>query len=69
MAVDWQQTISLGIVAVTVVLFALAKWRSDRGAWHCVPHCQRLTQNERPRGRIICHARRGEPPTITIKFE
>lgn len=67
---DWQQIVTLSIVAVTIALFVRARWRRRTAKLPCGTYC---TFASRSPGQgagqsIIYHARKGERPEIIVKM-
>ena len=67
-SMDWQQIVSLLIVAATAGAFLRARLRANRNklerATHC--GCSSRGQSASP-GSIVFHARKGERPQIIVK--
>ena len=65
---DWQQTVSLLIVAATVGVFLRARLRRRKFTFDRNTHCGCSTSGQSaPEGSIVFHARKGERRQIIVK--
>jgi hypothetical protein len=68
-AVDWQQTISLGIVAATAAILARAKLRRRKFSLARDTHCGCTAASQSASGSsIVYRARKGERPQVLVKM-
>jgi hypothetical protein len=66
---DWQQFVSLMIVAVTAGWLAAAIFRRRRFSFQRDTHCGCLTvAASTPQSSIIFRARKGERPEVLVKM-
>jgi hypothetical protein len=66
--VDWQQTISLLIVAATAGIFLRARFRRRKFRFDRDTHCGCASPGQSgPQGSIVFRARKGERPQIIVK--
>jgi len=65
---DWQQKVSLLIVAATVVVFLGARFGRRKFKFERDTHCGcALPGQSGPAGSIVFRARKGERPQIIVK--
>lgn len=69
-AMDWQQVIAIGIVALTVGLFVWTRWRRGKAGPGCGAGCgcEGSAGTTAPRGSVTYRARKGERPQIITRF-
>ncbi len=66
---DWQQFVSLGIVAATAVLLAWGRWRHSRSVFGRRAHCGCATAGSAAApGSIVFHARKGGRAGVIVKM-
>jgi hypothetical protein len=66
---DWQQLVSLAIVAATAFLLLRAKVRRPRFSFERQTHCGCGTAHDAaPRGSIVFRARKGQRPEVLVKM-
>lgn len=65
---DWQQLVSLAIVAATAFLLLRAKVRRPRFSFERQTHCGCGATHEAPRGSIVFRARKGQRPEVLVKM-
>jgi hypothetical protein len=66
---DWQQAVSLGIVAVTAAGFGVARWRRRKFDFTRDTHCGCVgARAGGVKGSIVYHARKGGRPRIIVKM-
>jgi hypothetical protein len=67
-SVDWQQTVSLLIVAVTAGFFLRSRFRRRKFKFERDTHCGCSSPGQSaPQSSIVFRARRGERPEIIVK--
>jgi hypothetical protein len=69
--VNWQQFVSLLIVAVTAALLLWTKFRRRKFSFERDTHCGCAAANVHspPRHSVIYRARKGERPEIVVKMK
>jgi hypothetical protein len=66
---DWQQTVSLVVVASAAVLLVGSKLRRRRFSFERDTHCGCVAvQESSPRSSIVFRARKGERPEVVVKM-
>ena len=66
---DWQQLVSLCIVAAAVVLLVARKFRRARFSFERETHCGCSAGGQSsPQGSIVFHARKGQRPEVLVKM-
>jgi len=65
---DWQQLVSLLIVATAAGLMAASRWRRRRFQFERDTHCGCASTGS-PRTSVVFHARKGERPEILVKMK
>jgi hypothetical protein len=66
---DWQQLVSLVVVASAAVLLARSKFRRRRFSFERDTHCGCLAVQElSPQSSIVFHARKGARPEVLVKM-
>jgi hypothetical protein len=66
---DWQQAISLGIVAATAAGFGIARWRRRKFSFQRATHCGCAGAGAGAvKSSIIYHARKGGRPRVIVKM-
>jgi hypothetical protein len=65
---DWQQSVSLMIVATAALLLLVAKLRRRKFGLerHC--GCAAISQSAPPQGSIIFRARKGQRPEVVVRM-
>jgi hypothetical protein len=67
---DWQQLVSLGIVAAAGILLARSKLRRRRFSFEEDTHCGCAgAGREASAGRIIFRARKGQRPEVIVRLK
>jgi len=67
---NWQQAVSLTIVAVVAGLFLWARLRRRRFSFERDTHCGCAAPGQPgTKGSIVFHARKGERPAVTVKMK
>lgn len=67
---DWQQTVSLVIVAGAAVMLAGGKLRRRKVSWDRDTHCGcSAATTSAMRGSIIYRARKGERPQVVVRMK
>jgi hypothetical protein len=67
---DWQQSVSLGIVAATAAILARHKLRRRKFSLARDTHCGCGSGSQpAPGSSIVYHARKGERPKILVKLK
>jgi len=68
--VNWQQLISLAIVAITVGLLVWSKFRRRKFSFERDTHCGcSASSHSRPQHSVVYRARKGERPEIIVKMK
>ena len=68
-SMDWQQLVSLGIVASAVVLLVRSRFGRRKFSFERDTHCGcAAVQESSPPGSIIFHARKGARPEIVVRM-
>jgi hypothetical protein len=66
---DWQQTVSLAVVASTAVLLVGSKFRRRKFSFERNTHCGCIAvQQSSPQSSIVFHARKGQRPEVLVKM-
>ena len=66
---DWQQTVSLVVVASTAVLLVGSKFRRRKFSFERNTHCGCIAvQQSSPQSSIVFHARKGQRPEVLVKM-
>ncbi len=66
---DWQQTVSLVIVASAAVLLAESKFRRRKFSFERDTHCGCVVlQESSPQSSIVFRARKGQRPEVRVKM-
>ncbi len=66
---DWQQLVSLVVVASAAVLLAWGKFRRRKFSFERDTHCGCAAVHEStPRSSIVFHARKGSRPEVWVKM-
>jgi hypothetical protein len=65
---DWQQLVSLIVVAVAAGLMVWGKVRRRKFSFSGQGHCGCGAAANAPQGSIIFHARRGERPRAIVRM-
>jgi hypothetical protein len=66
---DWQQTVSLAVVASTAVLLVGSKFRRRKFNFERNTHCGCVAvQQSSPQSSIVFHARKGQRPEVLVKM-
>jgi hypothetical protein len=66
---DWQQLVSLMVVASAVVLLARSRFHRRIFSFERDTHCGCLAaQESSPQSSIIFHARKGARPEVVVKM-
>ena len=66
---DWQQLLSLCIVATALVLLVGSKFRRKRFSFERDTHCGCSTTGQSgPQRTIVFHARKGQRPEVLVKM-
>jgi len=66
---DWQQTVSLAVVASTAVLLVGSKFRRRKFSFERNTHCGCVAvQQSSPQSSIVFHARKGQRPEVLVKM-
>ena len=65
---DWQQVLSLGIVAATALAFAVARWRRRKFIFQRDTHCGCQAGGMVERSSIVYAAKKGERPRVIVKM-
>jgi hypothetical protein len=67
---DWQQFVSLVIVAVAASAFAWRRFRPRKFSFARSTHCGcSAVRDASPQSSIVFHARKGERPQILMKMK
>jgi hypothetical protein len=67
--VDWQQIVSLAIVATAAAMLAAGKLRRPKFSFARVTHCGcSAVHQTSPGNSIIFRARKGERPQVVVKM-
>jgi hypothetical protein len=67
---DWQQLVSLSVVAITAAIFVWVRFRPHRFGFQRDTHCGCSSVGQSsPQSSIVFHARKGERPQIVIKMK
>ncbi len=67
---DWQQLVSLVVVASAGVLLARSKFRRRKFSFERDTHCGCLAvQESTPQSSIIFHARKGARPEVVVRMK
>jgi len=67
--VDWQQTISLVIVAVAAGALLWGRFRRRKFSFARDTHCGCSTAGQSAQGSIVFHARKGGKSQIVLKMK
>jgi hypothetical protein len=66
---DWQQLVSLVVVASAVVLLVRSRFHRRKFSFERDTHCGCLAaQESSPQSSIIFHARKGARPEVVVKM-
>jgi hypothetical protein len=66
---DWQQTVSLVVVASTAVLLVGSKFRRRKFSFERDTHCGCVAvQESSPHSSIVFRARKGQRPEVLVKM-
>jgi hypothetical protein len=65
---DWQQFVALSVVAVTAILFAVAKFRRRSFSFERDTHCGCAGVRPGAQQRIIFRARKGQRREVEVKM-
>ena len=66
---DWQQTVSLVIVASAAVLLVGSKFRRRKFSFERDTHCGCVAvPASSPQSSIVFHARKGQRPEVLVKM-
>jgi hypothetical protein len=66
---DWQQTVSLGVVASTAVLLVGSKFRRRKFSFERDTLCGCVAvQKSSPQSSIVFRARKGQRPEVLVKM-
>jgi hypothetical protein len=69
-SMDWQQVVSLAMVAVAAGLFLLARWHRRRFSFARDTHCGCAAHGQgEEKSSIVFHARKGERPAVVVKMK
>jgi hypothetical protein len=66
---DWQQLVSLAIVAITAVVLSRGKFRRRKFSFGHDTPCGCAASHEVPQHSIVFRARKGERPQIIVKMK
>jgi hypothetical protein len=64
---DWQQLISLAIVAAAAGLLSWSRFHRRQFSFHTHCGCSAAGSTP-PQGSIVFHARKGERPSVLVKM-
>jgi hypothetical protein len=67
--VDWQQTVSLIIVAGAAGALLWSRFRRRRFSFERDRHCGCSTVGRSTQSSIVFRARKGEPPLVVVKMK
>ena len=65
---DWQQIVSLSIVAATALAFVVARWRRRKFSFQRDTHCGCQGGRTGERSSIVYSAKKGGRPRVTVKM-
>ena len=65
---DWQQVLSLSIVAATALAFAVARWRRRTFSFQRDTHCGCQAGRTVERSSIVYSAKKGERRRVIVKM-
>ena len=66
---DWQQLVSLVVVASAAVLLLRSRFRPRRFSFERDTHCGCVAvQESSPQSSIVFHARKGQRPEVLVKM-
>ena len=65
---DWQQQVSVSIVAATALAFAVARWRRRKFSFQRDTHCGCQAGRTVERSSIVYAAKKGERPRVIVKM-
>ena len=66
---DWQQLVSLTLVAAAAVLLAASKFKRRRFQFQRDTHCGCSAGQSAPQNSIVFRARKGERPEVIVKMK
>ena len=66
---DWQQLVSLAIVAITAAVLLRGKFRRRKFSFERDTRCGCLASHQVPQHSIVFRARKGERPQIIVKMK
>lgn len=67
---NWQQAVSLAIVALAAGLFVRARFRHRKFSFERDTHCGcPASRRAAEPGSIVFHARKGERPVVVVKMK